>query len=83
MIHPGEYPERPCVGGIYEDRLGDSLHIYVFVYASSYINSQYGKSNYSSVHETEISTRNLSFLSEKLLKLSSCNFSERKYKVPC
>ena len=43
MINPGECLERLCVGGIYQVRLGDSLHIYVFVYASSYMISKHGE----------------------------------------
>ena len=43
MIHPGECEEWPCIAGIYEVQLGDSLHIYVFIYASSYMISKHGE----------------------------------------
>ena len=52
MINPGESLELPYVGGIYWDRLGDSLHIYVFIYASSYMISKHGEAAY--VYQYEI-----------------------------
>ena len=43
MIHPGEWEEWPCIVGMHEVQLGDSLHIYIFIYASSYMISKYGE----------------------------------------
>ena len=44
MIHPGECEEWPCIAGIYELQLGNSHHIWVFIYAYSYINVKLGHS---------------------------------------
>ena len=44
MIHPGECEESPCIAGIYELQLGNSHHIWVFIYAYSYINVKLGHS---------------------------------------
>ena len=44
MIHPGECEESPCIAGIYELQLGNSHHIWVFIYAYSYINGKLGHS---------------------------------------
>ena len=44
MIHPGECEEWPCIAGIYELQLGNSHHIWVFIYAYSYINAKLGHS---------------------------------------
>ena len=46
MIHPGECEELPCIAGIYELQLGNSHHIWVFIYAYSYINVKLGHSAY-------------------------------------
>ena len=35
MIHPGECEESPCIAGIYELQLGNSHHIWVFIYVYS------------------------------------------------
>ena len=44
MIHPGDCEEWPCIAGIYELQLGNSHHIWVFIYAYSYINVKLGHS---------------------------------------
>ena len=41
MIHPGECEEWPCIAGIYEVQLGDSLLI--ILYTSSYMISKHGE----------------------------------------
>ena len=50
MIHPGECEEWPCIAGIYELQLGNSHHIWVFIYAYSYINVKLGHSALADVH---------------------------------
>ena len=51
MIHPGECEEWPCIAGIYELQLGNSHHIWVFIYAYSYINVKLG---HSALYDTSI-----------------------------
>ena len=74
MIHPGECEEWPCIAGIYELQLGNSHHIWVFIYAYSYINVKLG-------HSAIVYICQLFFLQQILYKTLCIVFIAKKIKA--